>query len=110
MIKTALLLAVGYIRMSTDQQVDSPQRQRAEIETLVARPWPIDDLNHLFASARRMPGEVAGIPARRWWPALLPAGSSRPWSDSTGHTMNRDSSRNGMSAGDCKSCKAAKLA
>ncbi len=31
---TQLVLAVAYIRMSTDQQEDSPERQRAEIETM----------------------------------------------------------------------------
>lgn len=33
----ALKPAVGYIRMSTDQQQDSPQRQRRDIETLAER-------------------------------------------------------------------------
>lgn len=37
MITKLLMLAVGYIRMSTDQQADSPARQRAEIEKLAAK-------------------------------------------------------------------------
>lgn len=34
-------------------------------------PWSVAELNKLFGSARTMPGHVAGIAARRWWPALL---------------------------------------
>ncbi|MBX3438009.1 MAG: site-specific integrase [Planctomycetaceae bacterium] len=33
--------------------------------------WGADELNRMFASARTMEGDVAGIPARLWWPALL---------------------------------------
>jgi hypothetical protein len=33
--------------------------------------WTIDELNRLLASARNMPGDVAGVPARKWWPAFL---------------------------------------
>ena len=42
---------------------------RREREPL--RPWLQDDLNKILASARTMPGDVVGIPARRWWPALV---------------------------------------
>jgi len=31
----------------------------------------LDEVEALIAAARREPGEISGIPARRWWPALL---------------------------------------
>lgn len=34
-------------------------------------PWSAGELEALFGSARTMPGIVDGVPARRWWPALL---------------------------------------
>lgn len=34
-------------------------------------PWSIEELNRLLAAARQEPGDVAGIPAGRWWSALL---------------------------------------
>ncbi len=34
-------------------------------------PWLPCELNQLLGSARTMPGDVAGIPSRQWWPALL---------------------------------------
>lgn len=33
--------------------------------------WTPDELNLILASARTMPGQVAGIPADHWWPALV---------------------------------------
>ena len=34
-------------------------------------PWPVDELSRVLDSARTMAGDVAGIPSRLWWPALL---------------------------------------
>lgn len=36
-----------------------------------AEPFTSRELERLFGSARTMPGEVAGVPAGRWWLALL---------------------------------------
>ncbi|MBX3448203.1 MAG: site-specific integrase [Planctomycetaceae bacterium] len=33
-------------------------------------PWSRTELERLFAAARTLPGDVAGIPAARWWVAL----------------------------------------
>ena len=47
-----------------------PRRERAGKRT-APQGWDIDQLNRLLGSARTMPGEIAAIPAGKWWPALL---------------------------------------
>lgn len=37
----------------------------------VKRPWSVPELNRLLATARHELGDIAGIPAGRWWSALL---------------------------------------
>ena len=34
-------------------------------------PWSLAEFELMFASARTVPGDIAGIAARRWWPAFL---------------------------------------
>jgi integrase len=45
--------------------------QPATPEREAAMPWTISELQMIFGSARTTPGDVAGIPAGRWWTALI---------------------------------------
>lgn len=50
---------------SVEQPADARQNHSRDC------PWSVAELNRMLASARSMPDDVAGLPAKHWWPALL---------------------------------------
>ncbi len=33
--------------------------------------WTVDEVERIISTARQLPGEIDGVPANRWWPALF---------------------------------------
>ena len=65
-------IAPGSLAVSFRQQHNDTMHPRHErAGKRASQGWDIDQLNRLLGSARTMPGEIAGIPAGKWWPALL---------------------------------------
>jgi len=56
--------------MSRRREIE-PLMMAAQDNTRPFVPWSRGELERLFASARTMPGDVAGVEAGRWWFALL---------------------------------------
>lgn len=73
-----ILLAIARQTIEHELLVEMPAIPLSDLESTALRParmsptpWPIGELDELLGSARTLPGDVAGIPSRRWWPALL---------------------------------------